>query len=51
MRKVLGGGWRQAGIIAAAGIFALEHMVERLAEDHAAAKIIAQGKNDNKKKI
>ncbi|XP_054258459.1 L-allo-threonine aldolase-like isoform X2 [Macrosteles quadrilineatus] len=42
MRKVLGGGWRQAGIIAAAGIFALEHMVERLAEDHAAAKIIAQ---------
>ena len=33
-RKVLGGGMRQAGIIAAAGIYALENMVERLAEDH-----------------
>lgn len=34
MRKMLGGGMRQAGIIAAAGIVALESMVERLAEDH-----------------
>ena len=33
-RKVLGGGMRQAGIIAAAGIYALENMVERLADDH-----------------
>ena len=34
---------RQAGIIAAAGLFALEHNVERLAEDHAHAKILARG--------
>jgi threonine aldolase len=40
-RKRLGGGMRQAGIIAAAGIVALETMVERLAEDHANAKRLA----------
>jgi threonine aldolase len=40
-RKRLGGGMRQAGIIAAAGIYALEHNVERLAEDHANAALIA----------
>lgn len=40
-RKVLGGGMRQAGIIAAGAIFALEHNVERLAEDHANAAFIA----------
>ena len=34
---------RQAGILAAAGIVALETMVERLAEDHARAKVLAQG--------
>ena len=34
IRKMLGGGLRQAGILAAAGIYALEHNVERLAEDH-----------------
>lgn len=33
-RKILGGGWRQAGILAAAGIHALDHHVARLAEDH-----------------
>ncbi len=33
-RKLLGGGMRQAGIIAAAGLYAFEHLVERLAEDH-----------------
>lgn len=40
-RKVLGGGMRQAGIIAAGGIYALEHNVERLAEDHANAAYLA----------
>jgi threonine aldolase len=42
-RKMLGGGMRQAGIIAAAGIVALETMVDRLAKDHANARRLAQG--------
>jgi threonine aldolase len=42
-RRRLGGGMRQAGIIAAAGIVALETMVERLAEDHARARMLAEG--------
>jgi threonine aldolase len=42
-RKMLGGGMRQAGIIAAAGIVALERMVDRLAEDHANARALAVG--------
>jgi threonine aldolase len=42
-RKVLGGGMRQAGILAAAGIYALTHHVERLAEDHENAKLLAKG--------
>jgi threonine aldolase len=42
-RKMLGGGMRQAGIIAAAGIVALEQMVDRLAEDHANARRLAEG--------
>ncbi len=42
-RKVLGGGMRQAGVLAAAGIVALEEMVERLAEDHANARRLAEG--------
>jgi threonine aldolase len=42
-RKVLGGGMRQAGIIAASGIIALEKMVDRLAEDHRNAKLLAEG--------
>jgi threonine aldolase len=42
-RKRLGGGMRQAGIFAAAGIVALETMVERLAEDHANARLLADG--------
>jgi threonine aldolase len=45
-RKLLGGGMRQAGIIAAAGIVALEQMVERLAEDHEHCKQLAQGLAD-----
>lgn len=43
MRQRLGGGWRQAGIIAAAGIVALNEMVERLVEDHTHAKLLAMG--------
>jgi threonine aldolase len=43
LRKMLGGGMRQAGILAAAGIVALETMVDRLAEDHARAKRLAEG--------
>jgi threonine aldolase len=42
-RKMLGGGMRQAGIIAAAGIYALEHNIARLAEDHANAALLASG--------
>jgi threonine aldolase len=41
-RKMFGGGMRQVGILAAAGIFALEHHVERLAEDHLHAMSLAQ---------
>jgi threonine aldolase len=43
IRKQLGGGMRQAGILAAAGIVALEHMVERLGEDHLRARRLAEG--------
>ena len=42
LRKVLGGGMRQAGIIAAGALHALEHHVDRLAEDHANAQILAR---------
>lgn len=42
-RKVAGGGMRQAGVLAAAGIFALENNVERLAEDHRNAQLLACG--------
>lgn len=42
VRKVLGGGWRQAGFLAAAGIYALDHHVERLKIDHAHARIVAE---------
>src|SRR5262245_31043298 len=42
-RKHFGGGMRQAGILSAAGIYALEHNVERLAEDHLNAKRLAYG--------
>jgi len=41
IRKILGGGMRQAGYLAAAGIYALDHHIERLEEDHEKAKIIA----------
>ena len=42
-RKMLGGGMRQAGIVAAAGLYALDHHIERLAEDHANARALAEG--------
>ncbi|MFQ5842750.1 MAG: low-specificity L-threonine aldolase [Thermodesulfobacteriota bacterium] len=42
-RKMFGGGMRQVGIIAAAGIYALDHHIDRLALDHANAKKLAQG--------
>ena len=42
-RKVLGGGMRQAGIIAAAGILALQNNIDRLSEDHANAVLLAEG--------
>jgi threonine aldolase len=41
-RKRLGGGWRQAGILAAAGLHALDHHIERLAEDHDNAVLLAK---------
>ena len=40
-RKLLGGGMRQAGVIAAAALYALEHHIERLAEDHVHARLLA----------
>ena len=43
MRKVIGGAMRQAGIIAAAGIYALEHNVDRMADDHINATHLAKG--------
>ena len=43
LRKMLGGGMRQAGIIAAAGIVALDEMVDRLAEDHRRAALLGDG--------
>ena len=42
-RKMLGGGLRQSGVLAAAGLYALEHNVARLAEDHRRAKMLAEG--------
>ena len=42
-RKMLGGGLRQAGIVAAAGLYALEHHIDRLADDHANAVRLADG--------
>jgi threonine aldolase len=42
-RKILGGGMRQVGVLAAAGIVALETMVDRMADDHANAKKLAEG--------
>jgi len=43
IRRMLGGGMRQAGVVAAAGVVALDEMVDRLAEDHANARRLAEG--------
>ncbi len=48
VRKLLGGGMRQAGVLAAAGIVALEKMVHRLSEDHARARTLAEGLSENR---
>ncbi|MEM9410624.1 MAG: beta-eliminating lyase-related protein, partial [Planctomycetota bacterium] len=45
-RKLFGGGMRQSGIISAGALFALEHNIERLAEDHECAQIIASAVRD-----
>lgn len=45
-RKLFGGGMRQVGIIAAAGLYAVKHNIPRLAEDHANAKLLAKGLNE-----
>ncbi|MEM7016679.1 MAG: low-specificity L-threonine aldolase [Pseudomonadota bacterium] len=42
-RKMLGGGMRQAGVLAACGLYALENNIERLAEDHRRATLLAEG--------
>ena len=42
-KHLLGGAMRQAGIVAAAGVYALDHHVERLADDHARARRLAEG--------
>jgi threonine aldolase len=42
-RKAVGGGWREAGVLAAAGVYALDNMRERLADDHANARTLAEG--------
>ena len=42
-RKILGGGMRQAGIIAAGALYGLEHNIDRLAEDHEHARLLAEG--------
>ncbi|MGE8415363.1 MAG: low-specificity L-threonine aldolase [Pseudomonas sp.] len=43
LRKMVGGGMRQAGGLAAAGLYALDHQVQRLADDHANARLLADG--------
>ena len=48
VRKMLGGGMRQAGVLAAAGIVALEKMVPRLGEDHVRARTLAEGLSENR---
>ncbi|MET3652711.1 low-specificity L-threonine aldolase [Dyella japonica] len=45
-KKVTGGGWRQAGMLAAAAQYALDHHVDRLADDHARAVMLAAGLGD-----
>ena len=44
-RKMFGGGWRQAGVLAAAGLHALDHHIERMEEDHSRALFVAEAIN------
>ena len=46
LKHLFGGAMRQAGIVAAAGVYALDHHVDRLAEDHARARRLAEGLRD-----
>ena len=46
-RKIFGGGMRQAGILAAAGIYAIDHNIGRLTEDHANARVLAERAAEN----
>src|SRR5262249_29641581 len=46
VRKLFGGGMRQAGVLAAAALYALDHHIDRLAEDHANAQVIAEAVAD-----
>jgi threonine aldolase len=46
LRKLLGGGMRQAGVLAAAGLYALDNNIDRLAEDHARARALATALTD-----
>ena len=48
VRKVLGGGWRQAGVLAAAGLYALDHQVERIKDDHEHANIMEEMSRQNR---
>ena len=48
-RKMFGGGWRQAGVLAAAALFSLDHHVERLSEDHIRARRVAEEINNMEK--
>jgi threonine aldolase len=50
-RKALGGGMRQAGVLAAAGLYALENHVQRLAEDHDNAEYLAAGLREGGLKV
>lgn len=43
VRQMLGGGMRQTGVLAAAGLYAIEHNIERLVEDHSNARLLAEG--------
>src|SRR5690606_12001862 len=47
-RKLLGGGMRQIGPLAAAALYALDHHIERLADDHANAQVIAAAVRENR---
>jgi threonine aldolase len=51
LRKRLGGGMRQVGVLAAAGLYALDHHVERLAEDHEHARVLAEACGEDPERV